>query len=169
MPFAKITITCSTCGNEFEHRHKCYKSRDIDSYIDWAKSNITLCPDCHRKETIKSERNRLASDNAILRVSYRDYKNGLGRRTVPESYDPATKSIEICIIHKHMRQAVWALRSDDEIIMEAISHGIPEDTAKNKLPQLREECDRILSDPYVIGPGWKLLENYRDQFPIYKD
>ena len=66
MPYAKITLTCSTCGNDFEHRHKCSKSRDIDSYIDWAKSNITTCPECYAKMTREAEKNHMLEKDVTI-------------------------------------------------------------------------------------------------------
>lgn len=100
MPYAKITLTCSTCGNEFEHRHKCYKSRDIDSYIDWAKSNITTCPECYAKLAREADKNHMLEKYVTIRVSYRDFKTTLANdriRSVPDTYDAQTKSILVAI------------------------------------------------------------------------
>ena len=49
MARAKITLTCSDCGETFEHIHFCNNRRDADSYETWAKENVTQCPDCYRK------------------------------------------------------------------------------------------------------------------------
>lgn len=49
MAIAKITVTCSECGAEFEHRQTRRNRREADQYEAWAAKNITICPDCLRK------------------------------------------------------------------------------------------------------------------------
>lgn len=50
MAIASVTITCTCCGKEFEHRHQCYNRRDADQYEAWASRNITLCPECQKAQ-----------------------------------------------------------------------------------------------------------------------
>ena len=55
---AKITQRCKECGNEFEHRKKCYNSKDRESYEAWATNNITICPECYTKRKRQEEREK---------------------------------------------------------------------------------------------------------------
>ena len=50
MAIASVTIKCSECGKEFEHRRKCYNRGDANDYEAWAAGNIKLCPDCYREQ-----------------------------------------------------------------------------------------------------------------------
>lgn len=50
MAIAKIEITCTECGCTFTHRKECHSRREADSYEAWAASNVTVCPDCRRKQ-----------------------------------------------------------------------------------------------------------------------
>ena len=49
MAKSKLTITCQTCGQEFErltfHRNR----TTANEYEDWAQKNITECPDCYNR------------------------------------------------------------------------------------------------------------------------
>lgn len=49
MARAKINLTCSDCGESFEHIKFCNNRRDADSYEAWARENVTQCPTCYRK------------------------------------------------------------------------------------------------------------------------
>lgn len=55
MAIASVTIKCSKCGKEFEHRRKRYNRSDANDYEAWAAENITLCPDCYRKQKRAAE------------------------------------------------------------------------------------------------------------------
>lgn len=48
-----VTCTCRQCGNKFDKIKYCANRRDADSWESWAKSNITLCYECHKKEQNK--------------------------------------------------------------------------------------------------------------------
>lgn len=56
MARVKITLTCSCCGKKFEHIHDCRNSSEASSYTEWAKENVTTCPDCHYAEKKAKER-----------------------------------------------------------------------------------------------------------------
>ena len=49
MARSKLTLTCQTCGQEFEcitfHRNR----TTANDYEDWAQKNITECPDCYNR------------------------------------------------------------------------------------------------------------------------
>ena len=47
MARVKIMLTCTKCGKGFEHIHTCNNSAGASSYTEWAKDNITICPDCY--------------------------------------------------------------------------------------------------------------------------
>lgn len=50
MAIARITLTCSKCGKEFEVTAKKRNRRECDSFEAWAANNIDICPDCRKKE-----------------------------------------------------------------------------------------------------------------------
>ena len=45
-----VTCTCRQCGRKFDKIKYCANRRDADSWESWAKSNITLCYECHKAE-----------------------------------------------------------------------------------------------------------------------
>lgn len=49
MAMARVTITCSRCGKEFEIKKKCWNRNDANSFVEWAENNIDLCRDCERE------------------------------------------------------------------------------------------------------------------------
>lgn len=49
MAKASIVITCSDCGKEFTHTKNCTNRAHAESYTEWAKDNIKVCPSCYRK------------------------------------------------------------------------------------------------------------------------
>ena len=58
MARVKITLSCTNCGQPFEHIHFCRNSTEAASYETWARENITICPDCRavaRKEKEQKE------------------------------------------------------------------------------------------------------------------
>lgn len=61
MAIAKVTLTCSTCGKDFEHRKDCWNRRDADSYEEWAKSHIDTCPECYKKHIASEKAERLSA------------------------------------------------------------------------------------------------------------
>lgn len=56
MAKVKLTLTCSECGNEFIHTHYVNNRTSAESYEDWARENITVCPDCYRNAIKANER-----------------------------------------------------------------------------------------------------------------
>lgn len=49
MAWAKVELTCDTCGRQFWHQKECYSRRDADDYEAWAQSHITTCSECYLK------------------------------------------------------------------------------------------------------------------------
>ena len=49
MAMARVTITCSRCGKEFEIKKKCYNRSDANSFETWAEQHIDMCSDCERE------------------------------------------------------------------------------------------------------------------------
>lgn len=49
MAKASIVITCEDCGKEFTHTKDCINRERAESYKEWAKDNIKMCPSCYRK------------------------------------------------------------------------------------------------------------------------
>ena len=56
MARVKITLVCEECGQEFTHIHNCYNRDAADSYEEWTKENITVCPECYKKAKRTKER-----------------------------------------------------------------------------------------------------------------
>lgn len=56
MSKVKLTLTCSECGCDFTHTHYLNNRSSAESYEEWAKDNITVCPDCYEEEMRKAER-----------------------------------------------------------------------------------------------------------------
>lgn len=51
MAKASVTCHCDKCGKDFTHTHNCYNRKEADNYEEWAKWNITICPECYREKT----------------------------------------------------------------------------------------------------------------------
>lgn len=165
MPYTRIELTCETCGKTFEHRHNCMKSRDIESYNAWAIKNITECPECYKQSRREAKAEEMHESRAIIRISYRDYKNGCELDTVPNSYDPETKTIEVAIERERAMDIALFTKSDDELAKMAVKNGhATEDTAEEYVKTAREKIDEFYAD--VIGKNWKVfVEKYADQLP----
>lgn len=57
MAVARVDLICSRCGCEFKHSKKCYNRASADSYEEWAKDAIDLCPDCYSEKRKEEMRN----------------------------------------------------------------------------------------------------------------
>lgn len=82
----KITYKCGHEGTvELFGKYK-----DRDSRMKWMSENM-VCPDCYRE--------KLRDLHDVSRIKYRDYKyeveHGNNLKTVPGTYDPVTKTIEV--------------------------------------------------------------------------
>ena len=166
MPYANITLTCSCCGNKFNHRHKCLKSGDVESYVEWAKENITECPECYAIGNRREEAKEIRENSVVIRVLYREFKNEFQMlKSVPESYDEKTKTIEISIQKRYFSGIELYAKTDDEIINIMMREkGFSREEAAGRIPQWRESIDNYMNR--IIGSGWKkLIYDYRDQFP----
>lgn len=60
MAIAKVMLTCSTCGEQFERRRERANRAEADAYIEWALENIKECPSCWRKQRDAADTNRPA-------------------------------------------------------------------------------------------------------------
>lgn len=100
MAKARMKIICANCGAEFRHTRDCWNAADREDYIAWAEQNITLCPSCWRRQEAKRIISEAVEkgDAVVERMLYKDYKNEWKEcRTVPDTYDAETKTIEVCI------------------------------------------------------------------------
>ena len=50
MAIGIANCTCSACGTQFQRRAKKYNCTEAESWVKWAEANITLCPECWKKE-----------------------------------------------------------------------------------------------------------------------
>lgn len=55
MAKAEVKIICKKCGNRFTWSNIYHSRKDADAAEIWAKQNITLCPECRKKEYIKEQ------------------------------------------------------------------------------------------------------------------
>lgn len=55
MAQANVYITCDTCKKEFRHTKICVNRTAAESYEEWAKANITMCPTCYKAACRKAE------------------------------------------------------------------------------------------------------------------
>lgn len=55
MAKAEITLTCRDCGKRFKWTKDCYNRKEANEAEAWAEENITLCPECRKKEYIKEQ------------------------------------------------------------------------------------------------------------------
>ena len=95
MAIAKITLTCTECGNTFEHRKECRNRSEADSHEAWAKENIDLCPACYRA---RQQRNAQAAVMAALE------KHGIN---LPELAGVSEKQIAYA---KSVRDGILAMK-----------------------------------------------------------
>lgn len=166
MPYANVTLTCSCCGKKFNHRHKCLKSGDVESYVVWAMENVTECPECYTIGNRKEEAKVMRENSVVIRVLYKDYKNEFQMlKSVPESYDEKSKTIEISIQNRYFSGIELYAKKDDEIINIMMREkGFNSEEAVGRIPQFRENVENCMNR--IIGTGWKkLIYDYRDQFP----
>lgn len=61
MAIASITITCATCGKEFEHRKVCHNRSEADNYVRWAADHIDTCPTCRAKQAAEQMADKLST------------------------------------------------------------------------------------------------------------
>lgn len=76
MAMANVKLICKACGNEFVWSKKCYSRRDADSSEDWARANITLCPECAAKARREAEAAKQAEAVKGLSVELPDNLTG---------------------------------------------------------------------------------------------
>lgn len=67
MALAKITITCERCGKDFIHRRQMRNATEVEKYEAWAAENITMCPECYRKQMQEEQdaKNAEKASNAL--------------------------------------------------------------------------------------------------------
>lgn len=104
MARAIAICNCKKCGNEFKKiKYDCRNRSDADSWEEWASGHYTICPDCWKAEKEEEEQAKLQKEIAsgkkkVIRVHYSVYKNEYSNcKTVKDSYDKATKTIEVII------------------------------------------------------------------------
>ena len=65
MARVKIECTCKACSQNFDHIKFKNTRAEADSYEEWAKENVQICPSCYRKNE-EVEAKRLASEKVKL-------------------------------------------------------------------------------------------------------
>lgn len=56
MAKVSIDLICEECGKSFTHTAIKHNRSEADSYAEWARDNIQICPECWRKQKIASKR-----------------------------------------------------------------------------------------------------------------
>lgn len=92
MAKAKAICKCRKCGATFESTKICYNRKEADNWEAWASEHFDLCPDCYAKEQSAKAMNSAE----VVEMHYSEYKNKYSnKKTVPGSYNPATKTIKV--------------------------------------------------------------------------
>ncbi len=92
---------CERCGKDFIRVNYCRNRSDADSWKEYAEYHYKVCPDCwkaekDKEEEAKAQKELAAGTKKAVRVSYSVYKNHFfNYRTVKDSYDKETKTIEV--------------------------------------------------------------------------
>lgn len=95
MARSKLTLTCQTCGQEFEritfHRNR----SDANQYDDWARENITECPDCYNRR-LYAEQDAIYHFPPITGVSNKQiqYAETVRTRYVAQNTNQLTQAAE---------------------------------------------------------------------------
>ena len=104
MAQTKLHLTCTLCGSRFVQVKQFSKRRDAQSYEDWAKENLKLCPDCFK--------NRIAREKDLeFRESIKDK---LGDNT-------------LIFLTGSPKQIAWGTAVRQEVLSNALSSGIYDD------------------------------------------
>lgn len=53
--FAKMTLTCKTCGREFEVQTRKNSILETFRWAIWAEKNYTECNECKKRSTVEAE------------------------------------------------------------------------------------------------------------------
>lgn len=88
-----VTVKCEKCGCEFTHIHRCKNRTEADKYEEWAKENITVCPECYKKEleknaygvaaaSVKKHNSKINTNikKAVFKRAWQIYKDLVGKR-----------------------------------------------------------------------------------------
>ncbi len=59
MARADARCTCKECGEQFIKVKYCHNRKEADEFEEWAKDNITLCPECWAKKNRASQNDKL--------------------------------------------------------------------------------------------------------------
>lgn len=98
MAVALVNCKCEVCGKEFTHKHNCTNRSEAERYEEWAVDNITVCPECYRKEQRElaiAEEEKYCNK---VEMPYYKYKNDFfDCKTVPDSYNKETKTIIVFV------------------------------------------------------------------------
>ncbi|XCP85815.1 hypothetical protein ABXS75_03160 [Roseburia hominis] len=102
-----VRCQCKKCGVTFykfqkTHIHDIHDWDDSKEWEEWANSYYHLCDNCYYKACRKKEK---ADGFKVIRIKYRDYMTLYRKcRKVANSYDKATKSVEIVVSPEQFRE-----------------------------------------------------------------
>ena len=72
MAKASLYLKCKKCGKEFCHEKYFSNSKERNSYEEWARNAIDLCPDCYKaesREKMREENKKVFSMHLLFQVS----------------------------------------------------------------------------------------------------
>lgn len=64
MATGTVKTICGHCGKEFEAFKKFYKREEADKWEEWAKENVTMCPECYAKQKKEEELKRIVDEKS---------------------------------------------------------------------------------------------------------
>lgn len=127
MARVKIECTCKVCGGKFEHIKFKNNREQADSYEEWAKENITICPDCFRRNKTETEINKAESKYPLPELTGTEKQIAFARKLRAEHINKDS-NVEGCIRILNKDEAFMA-----QIAKYANGKGISEEEAINEL------------------------------------
>ena len=97
MARVKIECTCKVCGEKFTHIKTKYNREQADSYEEWAKEHITICPDCFRRNETETEINKAESKYQLPELTGKSEKQIAYARKLRAEYINKSSNVEGCI------------------------------------------------------------------------
>lgn len=130
MAMAIVDLVCKECGNHFQHRKECYKRSDADSYEEWAKQNITLCPEC-------------------LRAAARQKQEDQAAKLEQENELPALEGSE--------KQVAWAVSIRAKAFAASLCADYSREEISAAMEELKTDTDATAKERHEIETAWRIL------------
>lgn len=65
-------LPCRICNKTFRHimKHNSWKSTQAETYVDWTRDNLFVCPECLSKIRTKEDRDQMAAVRYLFESTY---------------------------------------------------------------------------------------------------